>query len=617
MCRAMIRKTNPDFSRLLTYYRQEMAYLLSSGQLFAKAYPRIAQGLDFSHKGSSDPHVERLLESFAFLTAKLQLNLEDEHTFFSSALLQALYPQLVSPIPSCVMVKTAAIPQMAQKLAGTIIPARTQLTATSNSGESCVFQTTMATQIWPLEVVEVGYDRVHNHQITPNHLIKSPWLFKVRIRSTVGSFKGLDINTLQLHLGGDILTALTLFRWLNTYDPYAPTPVFVQKESDGPLTLLGEKPFKPVGFDESEALVPSPMQLTSGHRLLLEYFMFPSKFLFIEIEEFSKAFSGVQGDEITLFFALGPQAYPEKWPMVKQNVQIGCVPAVNLFFKTADPIRVDHQKMEYRLFPDRRRESALEIHSILKISSATDMRTPAQIYEPYFSYTNQTPRKGGCFWVQKRVRCRSKEIPGTDLMLSFVDENFHTKTPSDMTIYAHTLCTNRRFAEKLPVGATLDLMGDFAGIKAVTMDRPTPSVMPAMDGETQWRLISHLSLDHLGVCTQTGSIEPLRELLRLYNVGQSSMVGVIESIQSLTVKTSMGRIGVDAWRGFVPLLSLSLTIDDVRANTQGYFLLNMILHEFFRSTAGFNTLVETQMISQSTGRLFKKWLAKPCTNRLI
>ena len=202
-------------------------------------------------------------------------------------------------------------------------------------------------------------------------------------------------------------------------------------------------------------------------------------------------------------------------------------------------------------------------------------------------------------------------------MLSFIDENFNNKVPSDMTVYAHTLCTNRRFAEKLPVGASFDLMGDFAGIRAATMDRPTPSVMPPMDGATQWRLISHLSLDHLGVCTQTGNIEPLQELLRLYNVGQSALSGVIESIQKLNIRPSIGRIGIDAWRGFVPLMSVSLTIDDVRANTQGFFLLNMILHEFFRSSAGFNTLVETQIIAQSTGRPLKKWQAEPCTGRLL
>lgn len=614
----MIRSHNPDFSKLLTYYQQEMAYLLQSGQLFAKAYPRVAQDLDFSHKGSADPHVQRLLESFAFLTARLQMGIEDEYSQFSAALLETLYPQFISPFPSCVMVQANLIPELAKKMAGAFIPPRTILTATSNDGQSCRFQTTMGETIWPLEVVDVAYDRVNNYDLPQAQRIRSPWLLKVRIRSQIGTFKGLAIEKLRFHLGGDILTAMTLFRWLHTYDPYEHIPVFIQSKPNVAPEILPTSGLKWVGFQEEAALIPTQLQLAPAYRLLLEYFMFPQKFLFIEIDTIAKALQNVSGDECTLYFALGVNAQPEKWPLVPQNMTFGCIPAVNLFFKTAEPIRLDQRKVEYRLVPDYRRENAMEIHTILKVSGAFDMETPAQVYEPYFSYSYKSRQNNqSAFWVKRRSRALNPQIQGTDVHLSFVDQNLNIATPAETTIYAHTLCTNRKFAEQVPVNTLLDVQGDFTGLRVVTTDRPTRSVIPPMDGETQWRLISHLSIDHLGVCTQTGSVEPLRELLRLYNLTQSTLSVAADSIQSLKYRQTVGRMGTEAWRGFAPLISVSILVDDMRANTQGFFLLSMILHELFKISASFNTLVETQMIGKSQNQVIKKWLPEACTAPLI
>ena len=42
-------------------------------------------------------------------------------------------------------------------------------------------------------------------------------------------------------------------------------------------------------------------------------------------------------------------------------------------------------------------------------------------------------------------------------------------------------------------------------------------ILPPLEGAVQWRLISHLALDHLRLCVHNKSVEPLRELLRLYS----------------------------------------------------------------------------------------------------
>src|ERR1700730_10190265 len=85
---------------LLQYFNRELSYLRKAGVEFAKRYPKIANRLELSSGQSADPHVERLIESFAFLTARIQHDIESEFPEITSAMLGVLYPQLLNPVPS-------------------------------------------------------------------------------------------------------------------------------------------------------------------------------------------------------------------------------------------------------------------------------------------------------------------------------------------------------------------------------------------------------------------------------------------------------------------------------------------------------------------------------------
>src|SRR5215472_15281143 len=86
---------------LLRYYEDELTYLRQSGAQFAEKYPKIASRLRLeASKETEDPHVERLIESFAFLAARVHLKLDDDFPEIAEALLGIVYPHLVRPIPS-------------------------------------------------------------------------------------------------------------------------------------------------------------------------------------------------------------------------------------------------------------------------------------------------------------------------------------------------------------------------------------------------------------------------------------------------------------------------------------------------------------------------------------
>ena len=93
---------------LLHYYERELSFIRKSAAEFAERYPEVAGRLLLEQNHSDDPHVERLIESFAMLAARIQMRLNDDFADVSEALLSVLYPHYLAPIPSMTIVQLAA-----------------------------------------------------------------------------------------------------------------------------------------------------------------------------------------------------------------------------------------------------------------------------------------------------------------------------------------------------------------------------------------------------------------------------------------------------------------------------------------------------------------------------
>src|SRR3954463_1342261 len=85
---------------LLLYYERELDYLRKSAAQFAEKHPKVASRLVLEPDKCEDPHVERMLEAFSFLAARVHLKIDDEFPEVTEALLSVLYPHYLRPIPS-------------------------------------------------------------------------------------------------------------------------------------------------------------------------------------------------------------------------------------------------------------------------------------------------------------------------------------------------------------------------------------------------------------------------------------------------------------------------------------------------------------------------------------
>ena len=145
--------------RLLGYYNQELQHIRESAEEFAREFPKIASRLSLSGVECADPYVERLLEGFAYLTARVQLKLDAEYPTFTHNLLEIAYPHYLAPTPSMTVVQLCADPNEGSLSSGFTLERGASLRGAlgSEAQTACEYRTCQPVTLWPLEVTQASY----------------------------------------------------------------------------------------------------------------------------------------------------------------------------------------------------------------------------------------------------------------------------------------------------------------------------------------------------------------------------------------------------------------------------------------------------------------------------
>ncbi|HSV28450.1 MAG TPA: type VI secretion system baseplate subunit TssF, partial [Candidatus Omnitrophota bacterium] len=453
---------------------------------------KVARALELGREGSADPQVERLIESFAFLTARIQRELDANFPVVPSALLSVLYPHLTAPVPSLSIAQFRPDPNHGRALMGVEVPRHTRLFAQAADDVTCRFRSCYPVTLWPLTVADADIRRTAAYPFLDN---SSEVAAVLRLKlDCLGkrSFAEFQPESLRLFIDADTAQATQIYEMLmNRMAGIAVLP----EGASQPTAILPPSSIRPVGFAADESVLPHPVTAHQGYRLLQEYFVFPEKYLFLDVAGLAGHLGDGRSCELVFLLEARPRA---GLVLGRDNFRLGCTPIVNLFTRTSEPLRLDHTQPEYRLMPDVRWERATEIHTILKVSATSAPEDDSQVIQPLFSYTHGQP-KASVFWMARRRDTGRDDLPGTDVLLSFKDLGLRPGLPDSKVVFAHVLCTNRGIAEEMPAGTPLEmeLSAPAAGISALR--RPTRQLSPPPEGEGLWRLVSHLSLNHLSL----------------------------------------------------------------------------------------------------------------------
>ncbi len=579
---------------LLPYFNQELVAIRRLAAEFANTHPKIAGRLRLSPDAVDDPHVARLLDGVAFLSARAQQRLDDEFPELTDTLLGVLYPHYLAPFPSCAIAQFAPKADLASMLE---IPAGFMLDTEAVRGQSCRFRTAGNLQLWPIKIesaklMSLPFTAPINPLATGANAVLR--LVLTTLNPEI-KFAQLGLDRLRLFLRGSPATSLPLFEILAGHSlgmaladgPNDPNPV-----------LLAKSAVAQAGFEPEDALLPWPARSFSGFRLLSEYFAFPQKFMFLDLIGLEAKTATCNHNKLEIFIYLDRSSGELERAVNAEVFAMGCTPIVNLFPQRCEPIPLDHTTTEYRVLPDARRSGIMEVWNI---TSVTEVRTDTttQPWRPFYrlSETGQTAPAGGGFFQEIR-RSAPASLGGSDTYLAPYDPRFDATAKSDSVLSIEALCLNRDLPAELPFGGghprltALKPNSAIAQISCITP--PTPTLRPETRARGAWRLISHLSLGHLSVTGGAEGAAALKEVLRLYDLRDTADTRTaLEALLSVNAAPGTARVQNSRLGAFCRGLDVTLEFEPRAFQGAGLYLLSSVLERFLALHATINSFVRT------------------------
>lgn len=599
---------------LLAYYNRELSYVRKSAAQFAAAYPKIAARLRLGPDSSEDPHVERLIEAFAYLTARTRLKLDDDFPELTEAMLGVLYPHYQAPVPSMAVLQFDLDPAQNEMIAGHTLAPGANLETDPIQGEPCRFRTCYPVRLWPVQIRDAKLARApFKAPNLPNVKAAAVVRLSLSCRSKNVAFRQFELGALRFFLKGQPQHVYPLYELL-FHNVVA--VALANSDDDKQPVVLDPDCIRPVGFERDDGMLPYPKRSFLGYRLLTEFFVFPDKFRFFEIAGLDRATLSRIGNTMEVFLYLDRSA-PDLEPNVSADTfRLGCSPVVNLFPMRAEPVALTHTEFEYRVIPDARRPASFEVYSVDRVA-ATAGGDKTTEFRPFFSVKHGGDANAGAkYWHASRRAAEQQQVQGnldrgTEVFLSLVDLDFHPSAPADATLEIETTCTNRDLPGRLPFGGDqprLQLTEGGALIAKVScLTAPTKTLRPAMRHGTLWRLVSHLSLNHLSLVDGSDGADALREILKLYDFTDSPETRtLIEGVTGVRSRRAVGRVGGKngaVCRG----TEVTLELDPDRFTGSGLFLFAAVMERFLALYSNVNAFSRLIITIRGRSGEFQRW----------
>jgi type VI secretion system protein ImpG len=614
---------------LYPYYERELLFFRQMAPVFAKLYPAAARRLQLESNQSTDPHVERLIESFALLAGRIHHKLDDEFPELTSALLSVLYPHYLAPVPSAAVVQFDLDPARAQLPDGFTLARHSRLHTAPVSDLSCRYRTCYPVTLWPVRLTAARLSPPpFPAGLRPPPKAAAALVLELETQAEL-KFADLSLDRLRFHLLGDNQLVPILYELLfNHVLQVVYRPLDTDSRAE-PMVLRPEECLYPVGFEREEGLLPYPPQSFLGYRLLTEFFAFPAKFLFLDLGGFRKVRGAGFGRRVQVILILNRTLTSLEQAVEVGTFRLGATPVVNLFERTAEPIQLNQARYEYPVVPDVTHPLGMEVFSVDAVANMDPTAGVTREYQPFYSFRHGRTREDEqAFWHTLRRPALRDGDRGTEVWLNLVDLNFNPRLPAESVLVVRTTCTNRDLPLQLQRAGD-DLYFELDGAAPLSRVRclrsPSAPLRPPSRRGAHWRLLSHLNLNYLSLTDPVEGREALQEILRLYDfsdpeAGQQLAAvtrQVIDGIIALGSRRVVGRTGGPTASGFCRGLEITLEFDEQKYVGTGVFLFACVLERFLGLYASINSFTQLVAKTRQGEGILKKWPPRAAEHQLL
>ncbi|MGP0016595.1 type VI secretion system baseplate subunit TssF [Pseudomonas sp.] len=571
----------------LRYFDAEMRYLREAGKEFAQAFPDRAAQLNLDKPGAHDPYVERLFEGFAFLMGRLREKLDDDLPELTEGLVSLLWPHYLRTIPSLSIIEL--VPELAQMKGSELIGQGFEVLSQPIGPQRtrCRYTTTQNLMLQPLALESVRA----THEPDGRSLL--------RLRFACGALADLsqvDLSRLPLYLNADapLASALHQALTLNTQALYVRLPGQMDRQ-------LLDGHFAPKGFAEEDRLWPKGDSAFSGYQLLLEYFTFREKFMFVTLCGLEQLNIAVGTAWFELDVVLR-EAWPHEFDLGAEHLRLHAVPVINLFPLDADPLTLTPLQTDYLLRPMRLQDGHTEIYSVDRVTASKNAEK--KDYVPFTSFRH----RGGMLrdeapecYFHTRLKRAANGLHDTWLILGgegFDKDRLHGSERLSLQLTG----THGQLPRKALQSTLLDtvVQSTQTGLRVRNLCAPTLPCYPPNRDRFHWRVLSHLGSNFLPMLDNA---EVLRGTLALYDwtgseLNRRRLAAIIEVSHHLVQRFEKGFLlrGVD----------IEITLDANGFSGEGDIsLFGEMLNRFFALYADIHLFTQLTLILQPTGKCLR------------
>ncbi|MCF1370733.1 type VI secretion system baseplate subunit TssF [Burkholderia cenocepacia] len=617
---------------LLPHFEREMTLLRRSMQTFAQRFPKVAARLAITGGHSDDPHVERLLQSFALMAACHDVRLDDDVPAFTHSFLDALYGVFLRPFPSC------AIAQFhgdfgSEPTGPRVVPRGDRLIAPIGKE---VFRIEDDIAIAPLTVSVVRYT---TSAVAPRDVALPPettglLTFTFELTTPTATF-GIVPDRLRLHFTGarEIVAALTDAALLLAGRGFA------EADDSTRWKRLPEAMFTAVGFEPADALLDvRPDDVLWPFHLLMTYCAVPERFDFVDLDMRAIKRIAGSGRRVVLHLAIAG-VHPDSHRAQRlaaataDHVRLFCAPVINLFQDDAQPIETRAGCAHYAVKAlAQAGASRTAIWSIDTVRHVSD--SGASTLAPFRSLQHGTGMRPGLFWMVLRdearralkepVDSRSKEADTTPtpaetaeslrgVELELVDQDGRPADPGHRKLEIHLSCTQgdlsgmRERELAMPSG---DPLGTIS-----LLNRPTRSQPPAFRYGELWDLLSLLVPQAIRL--DKGGLTQLRRLCARWAEDAVDAGRRFDAIVSLSTARVRCWLPGKPASAFVHGLEVRLVVDEQRFAAFSLSGFAHVMERLFAPYVPVTSFVQVVLFSAATGAPLRRGAPRPGTQPLV
>lgn len=584
-------------------YQRELAYLKESAQVLTKLNPKLEK---FFGETSTDPDVERLIESFTFLTSRVRSEIDDEMNDFTTAVLSTVCPNLIHPFPSVTFIKFKPIAKAITERQ--IINAQSVIKSKDIDGLESSYVTTYDTDIYPLEIEDINLYKTRDNAS-----------LSINFESLTGQpLSEMNIRNIRLTFTGNKQSKTELFLWMGKYVKKA----YIQFSDGSKKYLNKDSQISPIGYSDEETLQPRTKGNFIGHRILQEFFIIPDKFLGYDLKDLYHYFNTNRNINFQLIFEFN-RPFPTDIFIGKKDISLYVVPAVNLFEQNSTMIEVHDDKVYYEIIPYVQSINDISVYDItcLKKAHQNDLEASClnkSIYMPFIALAQAVDEPDNDEDVFYKVRTEDRlDDKNKKLSIYFCKRNGQPVVPNNKSLIAELLCYDEKRTLKLNIGdvcKSTDTMPAFATYTNIT--KPTATIYPPKNNHFNWSLISGLSPNYHDL----NNTESIKNLIRKYNYiivhnRQEEREFDIRLDGITRVKTHP----VDRLFKGRPVRGIRTTIhidNEAFPSLGEIYLFGTILSHFFRFYATTNAFHQLEFRLNKSGEIFE-WPVRYGTQPLI